>query len=298
MHEKLICLTLDVCEDIHAPDAAWGYLQSIQAIRDKIERHLNRRGYPCRITWFPRADHAIEREMGSATALFERVPFMEFEALGDEIGWHAHFYDEQGNQVIVGNEIAEEAGKVILEVKKLLPNVESSRFGRLHVTNELLEVLVELGFRQDANCLPGRKQSRENMTFDWSLSPSRPFYPGKSDYRIPGKPCFPILEMPYAMKPMQTSYDNEQVNRYVNIAFHHELIAEGIESIDVSWPIVLVTHPFELLHHDHKHGLIAFDLDEALYNLDLIIDYFQGKNKPIRFVTLKEAGRIWRESHE
>lgn len=285
--EKLICLTIDVCEDIHSHQT-WKYLTAISSIRERLETAV---GPGLQITWFPRADLDIKRRMGSVTSILQRSEFKHFTESGDEIGWHAHFYDENGEQISDGQRMAEEAKRVIPEVKRVYPEICTSRFGRLHMSNELAAVLENNGFKQDANCLPGRVERRPNMTFDWSTSPKTPYRMSRKDYRIPGTPSRDIIEVPYAIKGMTASYDKAPVQRYVNIAFHQNLIVDKINELEKQNPIVLVCHPFELLPHDQAHGLIAFDINVAIENLKSIIGFLHDQGYKIKHTTIKEAVR-------
>jgi hypothetical protein len=297
--ERLVCLTIDVCEDIHrGPEGRWGFLDRLVETRERFATHLLARGSSCKITWFPRADKSIEREFGTVTGILDRPELADFSEAGDEIGWHAHFYDGAGDQITDGRAMAAEAAEVIPAVRALFPAVESSRFGRLHMTNELAATLEAEGFRQDANCLSGRKETRKAITFDWSTSPDGPYRMSERDYRTPGEPARRLLELPYAMKTMKTSIDRQPVRRYVNLAFKEDLIRDGLEELDDRQPCILIVHPFEILPHDRGHHLTAFDMEAALRNLDAILDHFESGGARTRLVTVGEAAEAWRRSHE
>lgn len=276
---KNICLTMDVCDD----SEGWDYLEQLTQIRERFKEAASSVGRDLKITWFPRCDATVYKWFGSSTALLEHPCFKEFEKAGDEIGFHPHF-ERDGVQCKDGLLNSQEAREILPLARKVFPDISSSRVGRLFMDNHLLATLADLGIKQDANCLPGRKETRDDMTFDWEPSPSEPYYPSKADYRVGGEAHLEILEIPYSMMPIKSERDESALMRYANIAFHSELFQGQIFRLCSQETIVLIAHPFEFLPHRQKSHLAAYDIEAGVSNLLAILQLI-GECK---FLTLRD----------
>lgn len=285
-----ICLTVDICENFYDSNKRWEYLEEISRIRERFEREVRSR-FDSQIcfTWFVRADDSIRREFGSTTALMERPEWSVFQEKGDEIAWHAHFYQAVRDiQRTDEASILEETQACLRQVIERYP-VTSARMGRFYSSEKLLSLLWKMGITVDSSCLPGRESSREDLVFDWKGSPLQSFLPGKEDYRREGDPIG-IVELPFSTLPIQFSYDPESYRRYLNIGFETSAFQNALKKAKqeslLPTEIVLLIHPFELLPSQKSHDAISFDLEGAISNLACLLEGLS-----FEFVTAQAFGR-------
>jgi hypothetical protein len=298
MQEIIICITFDVDFVMH--DEGGIPINEFEAVFPSIFSILSKKPH-WKSTWFIRLDGQMEALYGKADYVFSRhqEEISELQQHGHEIGWHAHCYvlvDGQWKQNI-------NVTSILNELKKYAPlalsyEMRSVRMGWGFHKNETLGLLSNLGFLVDSSAIPRPAYRWEETIKDWNGTPSLPYFPSKLDYRIPGEPFLSILEVPMSVTHIQSPSDNEQVLRYINLAYHPDVLKEPMELwIAKHSCLITVTHPYELLRRKKNHDLLAFDPDALEQNLLAIDEFAEKKGISVSFRTLSElAGTYVREN--
>ncbi len=299
MQEVIVCVTFDVDFVMH--DEGGIPINEFETVFPSIFSILSRNPH-WKSTWFIRIDEQIEALYGKANYVFSRhkKEICELRQNGHEIGWHPHCYalvDGQWKQNANVNDI-------LNELKKYAPlaqsnNVRSVRMGWGFHKNETMELLSNLGFLVDSSAIPRPTYRWEETDRDWNGTPSEPYFPSKPDYRIPGEPPLSILEVPMSVTHIKSPSDNEQVLRYINLAYHPDLLREPMELwIAEHSCLITVTHPYELLRRKKTHDLLAFDPSTFEQNLTAIDEVAQKKGISVSFRTLSELASIYVRRNE
>ena len=136
--------------------------------------------------------------------------------------------------------------------------MRAARMGWAFQTNDTLRALAEAGFAVDSSAIPRPVYPWDRGAKDWSTTPTRAYRPSIADYRIPGSPALPILELPMSVAVVRAPYDSGEVVRYLNPAYRPEALAPVLRGwFDTHDDAVLVTHPHELYDRVTTHGLMA-----------------------------------------
>lgn len=236
--------------------------RALEVLGPLFERHPG-----WRATWFLRIDPDVRSFARQARLLDDLVD------RGDRIGWHYH-----GPLKRLG-EFARQAR---------LEGLDVSRIGFGRGSNRVLHGLAAAGFAIDSTAMPRPSYSWTRRGVDWTTTPLEPYRPSVADYRVPGEPSLPILEVPISCLEVPAPDDNQRVVRYLNPAYHPAIFQPAL----AAWArrhghLVTITHPYEVLKGP-AHGLLAFDPAAFEENL-LAVERLAGSGKP--FSTLAESGR-------
>jgi hypothetical protein len=278
-----ICITVDVDNDgmtleDERNQLSWHSLEIIPKLAEMI--HAN--GFP--ITWFVRADAQLRDCYGSAGFLLAEhaVLWRSLMNAGDEIGWHPHVY-ARGPDGRYGPErndgpIASELRITFAELKHRGHDFTSVRMGEAIGSNAIMQTLADLGLRVDSSALPGRQRHDESRCFDWSCSPNMPYWPSRADYRKPGNPKLPILEVPMTTASVQAPYDSKPCLRYLNLAYRPDILSSALErwfdsgaSKVPAAVLTLILHPDELMPRSKDHPLYASTPNALRLNLQALV---------------------------
>ena len=265
-------------------------VKTLRGYRDSL-------GNVLRFTWFARADKQLKAIYGDAAYLLKTYKHLWQDCLesGDEIGWHPHLYSRSGERWVqetrpayLINDLQQSYQAVMAEGFR----PTSSRIGEAFQSNEIMHELASLGIKVDSTAMPGRVRMDSERSIDWLVTPPHPYYPAKTDYRIPGENenRVGILEVPMSMVETKVKYDRSPVMRYIDLSFHNSVIREGLSAyIKGSDYLVSVTHPSTVLAlASQKHPLVSFDIGEVERNLNTILSECSTLNKKVRFVTISE----------
>jgi hypothetical protein len=284
-----ICLTFDVDLVDHAADrhGVDEFADAVPRLQSMFTRHPS-----WRATWFVRADDQIAALYGDPFALHQRhAPVLAaLRDAGHEIGWHPHSYSKQAGKWVQNT--ADEA--VADELRRLAPparalGLDVVRTGWGHHTNRTMRVIAEAGFKADSSAMPRPRYAFEQSVKDWTTTPATPYYPSIADYRVPGQPALPVLEVPISMGVVRAPYDQGDVVRYLNLAFHEAALAPAL----AAWCrahdyVVTITHPYELVPSPARHGLIAFDVETFERNVTQLEAIALARAGSPPFVTMSE----------
>jgi hypothetical protein len=289
-----VCVTFDVDFTWHAGGGGGGFIDEMSEVFPSLWAVLRR--YPdCKTTWLVRLDDQMQALHGQADYALVRYAkeFAELCQAGHEIGWHPHSYVRVGPNWRQNTD----NGRLIAELTRHAPaahahGLRTVRMGWGFHTNEAMAFLAQNGFRVDSSAIPRPQYPWEETKKDWTTTPHEPYFPACADYRVPGTPDWPILEVPMSVMLVKADYDRADILRYVNLAFHPRTLRQPLESwLSEHDHLVTITHPYELLG-GARHGLIAFDVAALEENLLAIIRICEARGRPARFLTLSEfAGR-------
>lgn len=238
---------------------------------------------------FIRADNQINSLYGSYDHLLANNPNLikKINQSNGELNWHIHLYENLNHEWI---QVEDEKKQVILflndynEVKKI-KNLNSSivRIGECVMTNQLMHAIDKSGIKIDSTALPGRRRFDENKTFDWELTRNEIYHPSKLDYRVTGKNNYSVVEVPMSTIFMRADYDLAPLKRYFNLSFKTEVLFENFKDyVRKNNELITITHPFEVLS-DGSHGLISYDLNVFLKNIQVLKKQVEQMGKKVVF---------------
>jgi hypothetical protein len=215
---------------------------------------------------------------------------------GHELGWHPHCYLFAGGQWRQNTDVPSVV-KELVRYGDLARSYgfQSVRMGWGFHANETMRVLAKLGFLVDSSAIPRPKYPWDETEKDWRGTPDEPYFPSESDYRVPGRPALPILEIPISVTPIKAPYDKEDVLRYVNPAYHSSLLWKSLgSSLAQHSHLVTVTHPYELSPRGSKQDLLAFSVEIFEQNILFIKQRAEAKGLSTSFKTISELASAYK----
>ncbi|CAM8318826.1 hypothetical protein [Candidatus Methylopumilus planktonicus] len=257
-------------------------VRNLEGLLNRIESRFETR---VPVTWFIRCDDSVALSTGKESGLLYALDkFISSRvAKGDEFGLHPHLYCF--NKTGWGPETdpcrqKEQIERAVVAWESYFGSMPRlSRIGEAVMNNTIASALDELGIEIDSSALESRRRFDSGFQFDWTGTPSSPYFPSVKDYRRPaeaGEISYRFVEIPFTMLPIMGHLDNAPVKRYCNLAFKPELIQDAILRVNQTKAILAVVHPHELLSKDYKHHLIAHDscsLEENIQNLKNIFTH-------------------------
>ncbi|MEA3296716.1 MAG: hypothetical protein U9R56_02495 [candidate division Zixibacteria bacterium] len=186
-------------KDLPTDKLSWrGMLEGIPRAKDRLANLIDSEGCSPRFTWLLRVDDQIKRLMGAYNQVLKtNCDFLEsLEQSGDELGWHPHFWRLDENNLRWYQECRDMDWQVGMLTKahaafsEVLPErTKTVRMGWTYHNNRTMAALDDLGVAVDVSGIPGLrihpKKGKPVVSnfFDWSVTPSRPYYPSIVDYR-------------------------------------------------------------------------------------------------------------------
>lgn len=263
------------------------YGAALDPLLDVLSRHP-----AWKVTWLARLDDGVGRRFGDPTRAYTdaHARLADLIAAGHEIGWHPHSYARHGGewrQNTDGEAVAAELARYAPTARAL--GMKAARMGWAFHTNATMRVLSEHGFIVDSSAVP-RPVYPWDTAKDWSITPRAPYRPSVADYRVPGSPALPILEMPMSVAPVPAPYDTSVVLRYLNPAYHPDILKPVLDTWFPSHrQAVLVTHPHELFPRDTAHPMIASSAAAFETNVAALASAAAACGLAPAFLTLSEA---------
>jgi hypothetical protein len=230
-------------------------------------------------TWFLRADWQLQEVYGTCDYLLRKhaAIWNAFLAAGDELAWHPHLYtrNPQGRFVPEreGSRAAEQFRQINTSLIAAHHAFQVVRIGEAFGSNELAGAMEDLGLRVDSTAISGRRRDDLSRSFDWSVSPNRPFRPSVADFRIPGHPSRGFWQVPMTTVPIRAPRENAPVPRYLNLAYRPEVFAEALKSWKREDVLVTILHIDELLPHAEPHPFYEFDFRALPINLARLAEF-------------------------
>ena len=296
-----VCLTFDVDLTDYVGGRESFDLDELQralpVINSSFQRHPQ-----WKATWFVRLDSQMEALYGSADAAFRRYEneLAYLQSAGHKLGWHFHSYiqsDGKWRQNVQVSAVVDELVRYAPLAKYYDLRVVRMGWG-VH-SAEIMHLLAEQGFVVDSSAIPRPKYTWDRSVVDWSVTPSYPFFPSVADYRVPGEPHFPILEVPISCIEVQAPYDAGPVVRYLNLAYHPHIFRPALENWMRRYThLVTITHPYELMPNAEAHGLLAFGQNVLEQNILTIEELASDSGLTADFLTLSEMAVFWKEQNE
>lgn len=234
----IVALTFDIDCQTYTDGAAQSMPDELnvamRALGPVFDRHPE-----WRATWFLRIDPALDMFTRQRQLLRGLVD------AGHGIGWHYH------GPIKKIAEFARVARRRGLDLSRV-------GFGR--GSNQIMRVLAGAGFRIDSTAMPRPTYPWTRRGVDWTTTPEEPYRPSVADYRVPGSPSVPILEVPMSCTEVSAPGDNQQVVRYMNPAYRPEIFRKSLQAwLGRHRQLVTITHPYEVCTGP-SHGLLAFDV--------------------------------------
>lgn len=249
-------------------DLGWdGIRQGIPRLLEALGRSSTPELKDIRFTWLLRSDlQMAELFSDPAYVAGEFAEFWKARAeLGDELGWHPHFWRFSENKRLWYHETRD-----VDWIRDCLREGHTalSRHFRINVaktgwtfhTNATMKAFSDLGVQADLSALPGMRYSGfvpgtdlPLGAYDWSRSPQEPYHPREDDYQKPGLArALPILEIPNWTFPVERiralgrSRRQRPRRDFANPAKHPMLMHRGFRRPPMTVPFLCYFHPEEL----------------------------------------------------
>lgn len=276
---------------------SWSSLEEgIPIINNLLRDYSDSFGEPIKFTWFLLSDKRQKENNNEYVHIFKKYKLIwdSLTSQGDELGLHVHLIEKQGDlwvQSIDDDKNIETIKEMMREWKSHF-KFKSIRVGYCYQSNRLMELWNKLGFKIDSTALPKRRMEGRQY-FDWKETPEKPFFPSKSNYKIPGKDHYNLLEVPFSIFLSKLKDDKEPVYRYLNLSFHPSIIKEPIKNY-VRNKLVFhsVTHFFEFIPRfnlsKEENLLISFYKESLVQNLNQIINECKKINRPFKFLCISD----------
>lgn len=256
-------------------------LELLSKLSQIIEDELSDHCLP-KTTWLISDENQILEE-------FEKTK-TEIILKNDEIGLHClipKFYDVRKTSE---QDITNYLKKSIIKLNNFQIKPRSTRIMGCTSSNSLMSSLSSLGFSADSSALPKRKRDEE-IGFDWSITPDKPYFPSILDYRISSddpKDLLKILEIPLTTITTKTSYDSQYLRRYFDLCFQNDIIKNNLDKIIQNQIVVSIIHPSELMKSKFSHELFSHNIEHFRQNLRMFCEKCKKLGKEIECVTLSE----------
>jgi hypothetical protein len=225
-------------------------------------------------TWFIRIDDQMEALFGSNDHVFqihaEKLDLLK--EIGHEIGFHFHSYrltEDKWRANTDASSIFSEFREAVAKAGK--HDLRGCRMGWAYQTNDIMNLLAEEGFLYDSSALPRPSYPWENSMRNWDNCPYDPYFPSRTDYRIPSSDALPILEIPMSIAPLHAENDTLEMLRYINPAYEESVFKKALSACLSSIP-VLVMHPYEVFPNSGSHKLLSFSFNTFENNLRHLVE--------------------------
>lgn len=275
-------------------------LAAIQNLEMMLYRMESRIETKIPITWFIRCDDSVAVTTGKASGLLQALDsfIQRRTCMGDEFGLHPHLYCfSQGRWVPEADpdKQKEQIERAAMAWERYFGSPPRlSRMGEAVMNNTIANSLDKLGIEIDSSALTGRRRFDNGFQFDWTNTPTSPYYPSVEDYRRPAvnsEPAHHFVEIPFTMLPIMGPQDKEPIKRYCNLAFKPDLIQNATRMIHKPENFIAVVHPHELLSSSHQHPLIAHDPSSMGENIQNLSSIFGGLDFILLSASSSDVGK-------
>lgn len=273
------------------PSPITAAIELLEAEINHLEFHFSKK---IPVTWFFRCDDSVAHSMGCEEGLL--IYFKDFIArrkqCGDIFGIHPHFYKLSNEMPLKWDIETSPEGQRALLLRAACAwqryfgeSPKLSRMGEALMSFAIAQTLDEIGIQVDSTALSGRERKGEGFFVNWLEAPNYPYKPSKKNYcheALYGDSSFQFIEVPFSMLPLLASYDKEPLLRYLNLAYHPEIIHCGLSHLKDQQAIVSVVHPHEILSNREPSSLVAFQIETLKKNIENVLSEFNS----LEFCTL------------
>ncbi len=267
---------------------------ALKLIEDEIIRLEKLFSTKIPVTWFFRCDDSVAHSLGCEEGLL--IYLQDFikrrKLLGDAFGLHPHFYKQlDKNSAVWGVETTPEGQRaLILRAAKAWKRFfneppKLSRMGEAIMSLAIAETLDEIGIDLDSTSLSGRERKGDGFFVNWLDAPHKSYKPCKQNYCKEATQTissFQFTEAPFSMLPLHASYDKEPLLRYLNLAYHPEIVKKGLPFLTNKKSVITILHHHEIDAKREPGPLLTFQIDSVEKNIRNII----SELGEIRFCTL------------
>ncbi len=323
-------------DDLPTNTLSWrGMLEGVPKAKERLRQIHDSDGKMAAFTWCLRVDYQIKKLLGAYDHFLieHKDLLLSLENDGDELAWHPHFwnYHEAHGSWFQDCFDIQWQVQMLREAHAAYTRVfpgraKSVRMGWDYHNNHTFATLQELGVDVDFSGIPGlqiqpprvrtgqgeNERFRSANFFDWSLSPNRPYFPARADYRREakqGEPAFSLLESPSFVcesflwgmisglvlskkmrdpKPLLRSL--RRPTYWINItgkpSYFRPLIAQLERTLRTADKVIFVTyfHPDELI--DNNSPLYSLDYMED--NIRLLVETAKRLGARTKFIRAKD----------
>jgi len=287
-----VCITFDL--DFQDYSSGRQLIQEFESVSPILSAFDHRPDW--RATWFVRLDSHMEKLFGRPDHIFHRYKreLEHLKQIGHEIGWHPHCFSELNDKWVQNTNVQ----LILEELDRYLPLIRDYglnvvRMGWGFQANEIMHFLTEAGFVVDSSAIPRPHYQWEETVRDWTNTPIQPYRPSTADYRIPGEPTLPILEVPISVMTIPAPYDNGPVLRYCNLAYYPNLLRAPLQSwIHAHTHLVTITHPYELMPRDSVHPLFVFSVQALKDNCRQVEEFVYSAGMELSYIRISDFTKM------
>lgn len=266
----------------------------IKLVMDNLQKIELQEGIKIKATWFIRTDNEVLAEKGERGYILEKYKtiWRDLNEKGHEIGFHPHLYCFKNNNWILETNPLKQATQLKESFKDFVSKgyiPQSSKIGDAYCSNQIMNTLEDLGIKFDCSAMPGRKRKDVQRNIDWSKTPYSYYNPSFENYQFEGLKNYKLIEIPMTMIATKADYDNKQFQRYFDLSFHNRVFLKGFEKIVKSSKYLLLTsHPSSIITNKNVHGLLSFNPENFLLNLNNLLQTCKKNLIEYEFVRVKD----------
>jgi hypothetical protein len=246
-----------------------------------------------RMTWLIRSDHTVLFSTGDFASGYLRNQFLwdKLRINGHELGWHLHHLSMRGG-ILRFDPDPDWFGEAIETLNRHFP-VRATRIGWDYGSNKLMQRLEQVGVVVDFSALPGNIQwqpaGHDTCIIDWRRCPTRPYYPSRRDYQLPGTDAHNLLEIPITQFERSGT---EIVKQVVKRTLHRPFSLIGTRNktrlMTERWPKLPTPESEIAAFFWHPEDLAGDGLNNLRTNIEALRREYDAE-----FVTASEAAALY-----
>lgn len=206
--------------DVYKERLGWKSIKNVPKIKEICSLVKDCELNGAKTTWFIRSDEQLKIIFDDYAYPLRNFPdlWRKLRYEGDELAWHPHlwrwseekrcwFQEVSDNEWI--NSCLENGHREFL---KVVNNLATVRMGWAFHNNFTMKKINSLGLLVDLSAAPGfRRRGKPDVRgsyflneYDWLITPEKPYFPSKEDYRRPakeGEQSLDVLEIPVTTAP-------------------------------------------------------------------------------------------------
>lgn len=273
---KTVYLTIDL-DMVNYSGSEWDFFDEMEFAFAPVFDMLKRLEIPA--TWFVRIDRQIADVYGDSRymCVHHRKKLERLLTSGHQLGWHYHAYRQRDGKWVQNLDETQ----ICLELSSygeiaLREGFHTSRMGWGYHTQATMTRIDEMGFLADSSAIP-RPIYPWSITYcNWERTGQKPYHPSRSDFQTESPVSsenLRLLEVPMTTAVVCAPYDEQQIVRYINPAYRHEIFLQTMQTLAGRDAVVLILHPYECVANSGQtHALLSFDTAQTEKNLQSLLD--------------------------
>lgn len=273
---KKVFLTIDL-DMVNYTDREWDFFDEMDFAFAPVYDVLDRLGVPA--TWFVRIDKQIAEVYGDSRYLFTQHAreLARLRESGHQLGWHYHAYRRCDGKWVQNLDEAQICDELLRYGEQAMhEGLRMSRMGWGYHTQATMECIDGMGISADSSAIPRPAYPWTMTLCNWERTGQAPYHPSRNDFQTES-PCraenLRLLEIPMTTAVVHAPSDEQQVVRYINAAYKHEVFWKAVNSIADANACVLILHPYECVPQNNAaHALLSFDIGQMESNLRCLLE--------------------------